>query len=145
MPITFGSVGDIISLCGLIQKLVKALDDARGSAREYRDLVHELDTLQTAIQEVKRLSDENSNILELGPLFETAGKGAAQCKQEVERFLQELSKYHDLSDQGVGRKVIRSSVTKARWELRRSDIVKFRGHIAAHSSTMTVLLSAISM
>ena len=35
MPITFGSVGDIISLSLLIKDLIKFLDQVRGSSAEY--------------------------------------------------------------------------------------------------------------
>lgn len=33
--LTFGSVGDIIAICGIIQQVVQALSDTRGSAPEY--------------------------------------------------------------------------------------------------------------
>ena len=32
--LTFGSVGDIIAVCGIIQQVVQALSDTRGSAPE---------------------------------------------------------------------------------------------------------------
>lgn len=42
MPITFGSVGDVISVCLLIKDLVKTLDDSRGSSAEYQEVIREL-------------------------------------------------------------------------------------------------------
>ena len=34
MSMTFGSVGDIIAVCGIIRQVVQALSDSRGSAPE---------------------------------------------------------------------------------------------------------------
>jgi hypothetical protein len=42
MPITFGSVGDIISISLLVKDAMKALDDSRGSGGEYQGVIREL-------------------------------------------------------------------------------------------------------
>ena len=34
MSVTFGSVGDIIAICQIVQSVVKALGDSQGSAPE---------------------------------------------------------------------------------------------------------------
>ena len=52
MPITFGSVGDIVSLCLLIKDLVKSLDNSRGSSAEYQAVIRELCSLDHALLEV---------------------------------------------------------------------------------------------
>ncbi|OCL03673.1 hypothetical protein AOQ84DRAFT_302355 [Glonium stellatum] len=146
MPITFGSVGDIISLCGIIQNLVKALDDARGSVHEYRDIVEELRILETAIKEVKRLSSENSDVLELVPLFQTAHRGAAQCQQNLEGFLGSVAKYKRHFQEGGSESVIKANIAKAKWQImQRNELVNFRAHISAHTTSMSVLLSALNM
>lgn len=41
--LTFGSLGDIIAICQLVNELGQALSDSRGSGREYRDLRQDLD------------------------------------------------------------------------------------------------------
>ena len=146
MPITFGSVGDIISLCGIIQKLVKALDETRGSAQDYRDLIEELRTLETATKEIERLSSENLTILEFGPLFETAGRGATQCRQEMESFLGSIEKYRKHLGGNSSQNTLKTSFARARWEIaERDDVARFRAHISAHSRSMSLLLSAINM
>jgi hypothetical protein len=40
---TFGSVGDIITICQLVVQLSRALSSANGAVREYADLRRELD------------------------------------------------------------------------------------------------------
>jgi hypothetical protein len=42
MPLTFGAVGDIISVCLLVKDLVEVLDKARGSKAEYQAAIREL-------------------------------------------------------------------------------------------------------
>lgn len=42
MPITFGSVGDIISISLLVKDAMKALDVSRGSGGEYQGVIREL-------------------------------------------------------------------------------------------------------
>ena len=39
---TFGSVGDIISICLIVKDLVAALNDSAGSTVEYREVIREL-------------------------------------------------------------------------------------------------------
>ena len=55
MPITFGSVGDIISVCLLIKDLVDALNDCQGSAYDYQQLVREVRSLERVLLQVNQL------------------------------------------------------------------------------------------
>jgi len=48
--ITFGSVGDIISVCLIVQSIAKALSDSRGLASEFRVFVGELESLTAALK-----------------------------------------------------------------------------------------------
>jgi hypothetical protein len=50
--LTFGSVGDIIALCGLAVELGRALSGARGSAREYQDLREDLNLFVQVLMQV---------------------------------------------------------------------------------------------
>ncbi len=53
MPITFGSVGDIIAVGQLAWSLGKALNTSRGSAAEYRSLIRELGAFEQAVLQVR--------------------------------------------------------------------------------------------
>ena len=57
MPInaTFGSFGDIVSLCIIVKDLVKALDRSRGSSAEYRAIITELWVLDDILVQVELL------------------------------------------------------------------------------------------
>jgi hypothetical protein len=52
MPITFGSVGDIISTIQIAIQLLTALNESRGSAREFRDLVKSLTIFYGILEQV---------------------------------------------------------------------------------------------
>lgn len=53
--VTFGSVGDINSLCIVIKDVVEALDDSKGSSAEYRGIIRELRALERVLLEVESL------------------------------------------------------------------------------------------
>lgn len=50
--ITFGSVGDIITVGQIAWSLAKSLSDSRGSAKEYQGLIKELETFDQALLQV---------------------------------------------------------------------------------------------
>ncbi|KAI4715149.1 hypothetical protein J4E89_000835 [Alternaria sp. Ai002NY15] len=52
MSITFGAVGDIISVALLAKDLIATLDEARGSKAEYRDVVQAINNLNEIIDTV---------------------------------------------------------------------------------------------
>lgn len=52
MPITFGSVGDIIAVVEVAWSLAKALSDSKGSVKGYQGLVKELETFEQALLQV---------------------------------------------------------------------------------------------
>ena len=52
MPITFGSVGDIISVCLIIKDLIKILDESRHST-EHQETIQELWALDRVLLKVE--------------------------------------------------------------------------------------------
>jgi hypothetical protein len=55
MPITFGSIGDIIAVAQIAGKLYKALAASQGSAQEFREVVLELSGFYGVLEQVSRL------------------------------------------------------------------------------------------
>ena len=53
MPITFGSVGDIIATFQLAWNLLEALNASRGAAREFQDLVKSLRIFHRLLAQVR--------------------------------------------------------------------------------------------
>lgn len=60
--ITFGSVGDIISICLLAKEIIGAIDESRGSAKEYQELTDELRSLERALLEAALLLDRHKAV-----------------------------------------------------------------------------------
>jgi hypothetical protein len=53
MPISFGSVGDIIAVIQIAAQLSKALKTSGGSAEEFRDVIQELETFRKVLEQAR--------------------------------------------------------------------------------------------
>ena len=142
MPVTFGSVGDIISISLLVKDLVKALDDSRGSAAEYQEVVRELWSLDRVLLEVEQASRNSEKTIELYALWVTAKRATDECRRTIECFLEKIKKYEKSLGSGhTSRQSIRGVPMKIRWRLMQSDeLEKFRAAINAHCSSLSILL-----
>ncbi|EDU48881.1 conserved hypothetical protein [Pyrenophora tritici-repentis Pt-1C-BFP] len=76
MSVTFGSVGDIISVCLLVKDLVTALDKARGSKAEYQAAIRDLWILERVLLEIELITKQHGSEAtpELRSLWETANQ-----------------------------------------------------------------------
>ncbi len=52
MPVTFGSVGDIVAIAQIAAQLLKALSSSNGSAQEFQDLLVQLRTFHRCLDQV---------------------------------------------------------------------------------------------
>ena len=146
MPITFGSVGDIISVCLLVKNLVDALGDSRGSSTEYQELVRELWVLERALLEVDMLSRTCDRTVELNALSETARLAADQCRYSIQSFLDKVKEYGPSLRDGGSRNVLRDTSKKLRWRMsHKADLTWFRAEINAHSTSINMLLMTAVM
>ena len=146
MPITFGSVGDIISISLLVKDLVKALDDSQGSAREYQEVIRELWTLDRVLLEVEQLSRTHEHTIELHALCITARHAAYDCRRSIEAFYEKIRKYDRTLGTGRTGNTMRRIYPKLEWNLTRSnELDKFRAEINAHCSSMSMLLATASV
>lgn len=146
MPITLGSVGDIISISLIVKDLVKALDDCRGSASEYQALIRELWVLDRVLLEVELLTKMYEQTAELNALCVTAKNVADSCRRCIEIFQENIKKYDDsLGSAGTGKKIQDVSM-KIRWRIAHSDdLERFRAEVNAHSSSLNMLLVTASV
>ena len=144
--VTFGSVGDIITLCIIIKDLVKALDDSKGSSAQYQEVIRELWALDRVLLEVELLWRTCESTNELNALRETAHRMADQCRRSIEAFLKKVEKYRpSLRDGGSG-SVLRDATMKIRWQVSHADeLTKFRAEINAHCSAINMLLLTASV
>jgi len=82
MPITFGSVGDIIAVCVLVKDCVDALSDTTGSAAQYQAVIRELHVLEKALLEVGISSRTRATTPELTSISANADATIEQCVLE---------------------------------------------------------------
>lgn len=145
MPVTFGSVGDIISVSLLIKDLVKCLDESRGSSAEYQAVIRELSSLDHALLEVELLLRSCEQSVEMSDLSKTANHCAEQCRRCIADFQVRTKKYQGALQGGGTGNLIRDTTAKIRWHISEKDLVKFRAEINAYLSSMNVLLATAGM
>jgi hypothetical protein len=144
---TFGSVGDFLSVSILVKDLLLALDDSRGSSRDYQEVVRELYILDTALLQVEKLSRSHSPTTELYALYETARHTADKCRICVDTFTKQIRKYGtSLSKGGSGSK-IKDAARKIQWQFgpKNGDVDRFRAEIMGYSSSINMLLATASV
>lgn len=93
MPITFGSIGDMIAVGQLAKSLADALNESRGSSAEYRGPIRDLGLLGDVLAQVALLANVHETTLELAALYETVRRVIEPCRQSIEAFRQRLRKY----------------------------------------------------
>ncbi|KAH8819392.1 hypothetical protein F5884DRAFT_10370 [Xylogone sp. PMI_703] len=146
MPIGIGSIGDIISVCLLAKDLVEALNNSRGAAKEYQEIIRELWGLERALLQIDLLSRTCDTSPELNALNETARRSAEDCRLSIASFLQKVKKYEpSLRENGSGN-LFRDTSRKIQWQMMQSgDLSKFRAEIGAHSQSISMLLATWSV
>ena len=143
---TFGSVGDIISVCIIIKHLIKALDDSRGSSVEYQEVIGELSALNRVLLEVELLWTTCGSTNELNAVRETVHCQADQCRKSIEAFLKKAKKYEPYLLDGGSGSFVRDATMKAGWQFAHADdLTKFRAEINAHCSAINMLLLTASV
>lgn len=142
MPITFGSVGDIVSISLLIKDLVKCLDESRGSSAEYQAVIRELWSLDQALLEAEILLRSCKQLVEMSGLCETANRCAEQCRKLIVDFRDKTKKYQKALQGGGTGNLVRDTTAKIRWHVsEKDDLAKFRAGITAQCSSLNILLA----
>ena len=109
--VTFGSVGDIITICQVITTTIKALSASRGSDVEYRGLINELWSLAQALESIKSLLEEDTEIKHRGRL-----RIALQnCRECLERELESIRKFSTSLGKVASTKSARDAFWRTRW------------------------------
>lgn len=146
MPITFGSVGDIISICLIIKDLVDVLKKSKDSSREFSEANAELWVLERALLEVDLLSRTCNDTAELVALCETAWRTVEKCRASMESFLTRIKKYGPSLGEGGSGSILQDASMKFRWQMSHKDeLARFRAEVCAHSSSINMLLLIASV
>lgn len=143
MSVGFGfSVGDFLAALKLVGTVIDALREASGSCAVYRELLHELLTLETALLQVKRLDLDNGQRTEKIALRQAA----VQCQHTIDEFWNKIRNYQPhLRDGGTGSR-IKDSWVKIKWAVcKKDDLEKFKADLRGHTGAIEVLLLVVQM
>jgi hypothetical protein len=142
MSVGFGfSVGDFLAALKLVGTVIDALREASESGDSYRELLHELLALETALLHVKRLDLDDGQRTEKMALRQAA----AQCQRTIDKFWDKIRKYQPhLRDGGTGSR-LKDSWVKIKWAVCKDDMERFKADLRGHTGAIEVLLLAVHM
>src|SRR5438045_3393272 len=83
------SAGDIISGIILVKNLIQALQESRGSSREFVDVIRGLCSLERALVEVSTLPFNSQECVQHAALLQAVG----HCRCSMDTFIASISKY----------------------------------------------------
>ena len=143
MSLGFGlSAGDFIAALNFIKDVVDALRESGSAGAEYRELMGELYSLETALLEVKRLDIDATQHAQLVALQQAA----SQCQRTIDDFWQKLRKFHShLRAEGSTSRT-KDGWRKVQWALcKKEDLVRIKAQLRGHTGRINVLLMTMQM
>jgi hypothetical protein len=153
VSVGFGfSVGDFVAALGLVRDVIDALQDSGTARIKYRQLLRQLYSLETALQQVNRLELDDVEALdgvdrsaELAALREAA----AQCQRSIEDFFKRIHPYKPyLTDEGATRSLPnwKSALRKVRWAVcHKEDMSRVQVDLMGHTESINLLLATIQL
>ncbi|KAF4990011.1 hypothetical protein FDECE_14526 [Fusarium decemcellulare] len=125
MEVTFGAVGDFISIGVLIKDFIDLLDDSHGSAWEYKSLKQQLTFLRQNLDLAKRSYDEYYNAPEFRDIRDTLESVVDEAERRLEQIAIKVQKYTSTLSQGSTQRTIKRVARKVQWSLEKKETEKF--------------------
>lgn len=143
MSVGFGfSVGDFIAALELVATVVDALRESGEASKRYRELVRQLDSLETVLLRVKRLELDESQHAE----YVALQQAASQCQRTIDDFWKKIKKYQPALGSNGTPSRLKDGWMKIRWAVcKKEDINAFKADVAAHTESIQLLLTSIQM
>lgn len=137
------SVGDVLAGLHVVRKLIRALNDTGGSRVAYQTLIAELVNLEDALRGVNDLQVDPTQAAQKLALEQVA----RECQKTIQNFLAKNAKFKDsLGARPSTMSAWRSNLHKVQWALfKESEIDALRIEIAAHSTTLNIILSTVQL
>ncbi|PVH79347.1 hypothetical protein DL98DRAFT_589416 [Cadophora sp. DSE1049] len=141
--ITFGSVGDIIAVGQIALALARALTESRGSAKEYRQLVKDLESFDQALLQVIALwqnYEDSPELIELGKSTKDSIQG---WRDVLLAFRLKVDKKYGTSMlPGGSGNWMKDVSKKVLWLKEKDDIVDLRRRLQLASDALLMLTMA---
>ncbi|KAL5350845.1 hypothetical protein ACLOAV_004416 [Pseudogymnoascus australis] len=143
VAMSFGfSAGDFIAALELVATVIDALRESGGASSEYREIVRQLYSLETALIRVKRLEVDPAQNAELVSLQQAA----AQCQQTIDDFLKKVQKYQPHLRAGCSSSRLKDGWMKIQWAVcKKEDVARFKADLVGHTESIQLLLMAMQM
>lgn len=144
--VTFGSVGDIITVCLLAKSIVEALDDSRGSSAEYQGLINELRSLECSLLEAELFTRSWTDASTAVSLQHECSKLVNECRKTLQDFLAHLEKYESSLSKDSRAGIVKRAGMKIKWQLLAKDTVsRFRSELAGHSNALNMMMTTANV
>ncbi|KAL8675852.1 MAG: hypothetical protein Q9186_007550 [Xanthomendoza sp. 1 TL-2023] len=137
------SVGDFIGAIRLVGTVIDALSASSKSSAELQELLRQLRSLETALQEIENFEVDETLHAEVLALKQSA----AQCQIPITSFLRKMEPYHShlLGTNGAG-SPLQSKWRKIKWAMcEKKDVVQFKIDLLAHTESIQLLLTMVQM
>ena len=143
MPVAFGfSAGDFISALNLVSTVIDALREVGGASAEFRGVVRELLTLETALIRVKRVDLDDSQ----SDARVALQQAASRCQHTIDEFWTTVQKYQPHLGRGGSGSRVKDGWMKIKWSLcKREDLERFKADIRGHAVSIELLLMTIQL
>jgi hypothetical protein len=136
------SAGDFIAALQLVSTVIDALRDSGDSSTEYRALLSQLYTLETALLTVKRIEVDDEQCAEVIALRQAA----CQCQRTIDAFWEKIKKYQPSLRTGGSGSRVRDGWRKIQWALcKKDDLLKFKADLVGHTESIELLLTTLHM
>ncbi|RYP78246.1 hypothetical protein DL771_000723 [Monosporascus sp. 5C6A] len=140
MDVTFGAVGDFISVGLLLKDLVDLLDDSRGSVWEYQALVEQLKILRQVVNQAENFCRQHCDSNDLQDVRDDLMSVIEEAKRRLKEVAAKVKKYAPSLSQGGSGNAAKDAARKVKWRLEKKETEKFRDDVMRYSSSIQSLL-----
>ncbi|KAI0029116.1 hypothetical protein K488DRAFT_89074, partial [Vararia minispora EC-137] len=144
LPITCNAVGDIIAILTIISNIVQSLNESRGAPAEYRDFIHELESMQIVLPQISNIAESSSDATVRDYLDQEVQK----CQQLVVDAGDRLSGFSMLAQapSAVSRRLdrLRRQGKKFQWRfLRRDEVGDFKQKFKSCRDRLALIIMSL--
>jgi len=141
LALTFGAIGDFLSIALLIKDIASALDESRGSAKAYRGLIDEITQLHRALEQVDHIYQGPDIPSGLSDLISIAQTTVSQVRETLKAFHGRIcKKYGDSLAEGGSGNIFKDSAKRIQFKLEEKDVANFRTELSGHRMSLELFL-----
>jgi hypothetical protein len=136
MSFTFGSIGDIIAICQILQSTVSALNDARGLTADYQALGRSLTNLSQVLFRIENLVQSKKNVSNMAGLDQTL----RNCYGCLKDFNAKIDKYSRALGERGQKRMLKDIYRKIKWLNEKDEVANFHRDIATYLRVLQLLM-----